>query len=180
MTERRRELVELLFGFFPAQVLRVAAMLGIADELARGRRTAAELAAATGTRRPALSRFLRALVCFDVVIEPEPDSAGPGSLPRALVGQAAERRPRHPARRRHRHARRTARGGLAAQSPTAPGSRLRRVGRPHLTAHGEPSRLLDGPACGLHLHPAVHQGGERLSAPICAADRSARRSMLDP
>ena len=73
MTERRPELVELLFGFFPARVLRVAATLGIANELARGRRTAAELAAATGTRQPALSRLLRALVCFEVVVEPEPD-----------------------------------------------------------------------------------------------------------
>ena len=36
MTEGRPELVELLFGFFPAQVRRGAVTLGIADELARG------------------------------------------------------------------------------------------------------------------------------------------------
>ena len=45
----RGALVPLLFGFFPTQVLRVAATLGIADHLAAGPRTVADLAAATGT-----------------------------------------------------------------------------------------------------------------------------------
>lgn len=57
----------------PAQVVHVAARLGIADELANGQRTAAEIAAATATHLPSLRRLLRALTCVGVVAETEPD-----------------------------------------------------------------------------------------------------------
>jgi hypothetical protein len=72
MGDRRSDLVELLFGFFPAQVLQVAARLGIADQLAGGGRTVDELATATGTHAPSLVRLLRALVILGVAAEPEP------------------------------------------------------------------------------------------------------------
>jgi orsellinic acid C2-O-methyltransferase len=65
----RGALVPLLFGFFPTQVLHVAATLQIADHLGGGPRTTADLAAATGTDEPSLARVLRALACFDVVDE---------------------------------------------------------------------------------------------------------------
>jgi hypothetical protein len=61
---------DLVYGFMPAQVLRVAAVLGLADELAGGRRTVAELADAVAADPAALRRLLRALACLGVLVEP--------------------------------------------------------------------------------------------------------------
>lgn len=74
MTQKRPELIELLFGFFPAQVIQVAARLAIADHLAGGPRSTAQLAASTGTDEAALYRLLRALVCIEVLGEVTPGS----------------------------------------------------------------------------------------------------------
>ncbi|MGQ0717867.1 MAG: methyltransferase [Pseudonocardiales bacterium] len=74
MAQKRPELVELLFGFFPAQVIQVAARLAIADHLAAGPRSTAQLAASTGTDEAALYRLLRALVCIEVLGEVTPGS----------------------------------------------------------------------------------------------------------
>jgi hypothetical protein len=68
-----RSLQDIVYGYMPAQVLRVAAVLGIADELAGGRRTVVELARATESDAPSLRRVLRGLTCLGVVAEPEPD-----------------------------------------------------------------------------------------------------------
>ena len=68
----RGALVPLLFGFFPTQVLHVAATLQIADHLATEPRTTADLAAVTDADEPSLARVLRALACFGVVTEAEP------------------------------------------------------------------------------------------------------------
>jgi len=68
----RGALVPLLFGFFPTQVLHVAATLQLADHLDGAPRTSADLAAATGTDEPSLARVLRALACFGVVVEVDP------------------------------------------------------------------------------------------------------------
>ena len=81
----RGALVPLLFGFFPTQVLHVAATLQLADHLHDAPRTTADLAAATGTDEPSLARVLRALACFGVVDEAEPGTwalgpHGPGLL----------------------------------------------------------------------------------------------------
>lgn len=65
-------LLDLVFGYAPAQVINVAARLGLADQLASGSRTTEELASATGTHPPSLHRLLRALACFDVVAEVAP------------------------------------------------------------------------------------------------------------
>lgn len=63
---RMRRLVE---GYQISQTIHVAAMLGIADLLADGSRTNADLAAATGTHAPTLYRLLRALATVDVLRE---------------------------------------------------------------------------------------------------------------
>jgi hypothetical protein len=81
----RGALVPLLFGFFPTQVLHVAATLQLADHLHDAPRTTADLATATGTDEPSLARVLRALACFGVVDEAEPGTwalgpYGPGLL----------------------------------------------------------------------------------------------------
>jgi hypothetical protein len=68
----RGALVPLLFGFFPTQVLHVAAKLRIADHLDGGPRNTADLATASGTDEPSLARILRALACFGVVDEVDP------------------------------------------------------------------------------------------------------------
>ncbi len=65
-------LLDALFGYAPAQVVHVAARLGIADHLARGPRSSSELAAATGTHEPSLRRLLRGLACLSGVSEDSP------------------------------------------------------------------------------------------------------------
>jgi len=68
----RRTLLQLLFGFFPSQVIHAAARLRIADVLAEGPRTSEELAAVTGTHAPSLRRLLRAMACLGMLDETEP------------------------------------------------------------------------------------------------------------
>jgi hypothetical protein len=62
-------MLTMAFGGITAQAVGVAAQLGIVDHLADGPRTAAELAAATGTHAPSLYRLLRALASLDVLSE---------------------------------------------------------------------------------------------------------------
>src|SRR5215831_3712473 len=62
----RAALQQMIYGFAFSQMLYVAAQLGIADLLAHGPKPIEELAAATGTQAPALSRVLRALVSVGV------------------------------------------------------------------------------------------------------------------
>jgi hypothetical protein len=71
------QLARLLDGFVTTQLLYVAAKLGVADVLAEGPLTAAEIAAAVGADRGALTRVLRGLVIEDVLAE---DEAGRFSL----------------------------------------------------------------------------------------------------
>jgi hypothetical protein len=47
----------VVFGYMPAQVIHVAARLGIADYLASGAMTSAELAALTETHAPSMHRL---------------------------------------------------------------------------------------------------------------------------
>ncbi|GAA4318970.1 SAM-dependent methyltransferase [Actinomadura luteofluorescens] len=65
-------LFEEAMGFTYSAALRAAAEIGVADHLAAGPRTTAELAAATGTGQDALYRILRLLAARDVVHEDEP------------------------------------------------------------------------------------------------------------
>jgi hypothetical protein len=72
MNTERSRLIDLLFGFFPAQVIQTTARLAIPDHLASGPMPIAELAAATGTHQPSLYRLLRAAEGLDL-IEQDPD-----------------------------------------------------------------------------------------------------------
>jgi SAM-dependent methyltransferase len=69
----RPPLIEMAMGYMPAQIVYVAAELGLADLLASGPRTSVELAEATGTHAPSLLRLLRALAALDVVAQTGPD-----------------------------------------------------------------------------------------------------------
>lgn len=59
-----QRILEIAAGGWMAQAMSAAAALGVADELASGPRSAAELAKATGTHPPSLYRLLR--TCADI------------------------------------------------------------------------------------------------------------------
>ena len=65
-------LQQLIFGFFPSQVLYVAARLRIPDLVADGAKSSEELAQATSTHAPSLYRLLRALAYLGILQETEP------------------------------------------------------------------------------------------------------------
>lgn len=73
MSDPLPNVFDRVVGYAPAQIIAVAARLGIADQLAGGAMTSGELAAATGTHAPSLYRLLRALACLEVVAEVGPD-----------------------------------------------------------------------------------------------------------
>jgi hypothetical protein len=60
---------QLLIQLWKPQAIHVAARLRLAEELAEGPRTAAQLAEATGTHAPSLYRLLRALARIGIFIE---------------------------------------------------------------------------------------------------------------
>ena len=62
-------LSQLLTGYWVSQTVYVAAKLGIADLLAGGARTSAELASLTGAHAPTLHRLLRALASVGVLAD---------------------------------------------------------------------------------------------------------------
>ncbi|MGH3243288.1 MAG: methyltransferase [Spirillospora sp.] len=66
-------LLDLAFGFIPAQLIHAAAETGLADALASGPKTSAELAAETGTHAPSVHRLLRGLTGLGVVEQKERD-----------------------------------------------------------------------------------------------------------
>jgi orsellinic acid C2-O-methyltransferase len=67
MTTEGARLIDLLYGFFPAQVIQTMARLSVPDQLASGPMPVAELAGATGTHEPSLNRLLRAAEGLDLV-----------------------------------------------------------------------------------------------------------------
>ena len=84
-TDPRGVVAPLLFGFFPNQVLHVAATLALPDRLLDGPRTADDLAAETGTHGPSLYRVLRALACFGILAETGPGTFALGPHGRSLL-----------------------------------------------------------------------------------------------
>ncbi|MFC4050152.1 methyltransferase [Actinomadura syzygii] len=72
-TPSRSPLLDLAFGYMPAQLIHAAAEIGVADALSAGPRSSAELAADTGTHAPSLYRLLRGLAGFGVVEQKERD-----------------------------------------------------------------------------------------------------------
>src|SRR5258708_5877596 len=59
-------MLQLISGFWISRCIYVAAKLGISDLVKDGSKTAAELAAATGTDAPSLFRLMRALASVGV------------------------------------------------------------------------------------------------------------------
>lgn len=70
----RSPLMDLAFGFMPAQMIHVATEIGVADAFTDGGpSTSTELAEATGAHAPSLHRLLRGLAGLGVVEQKEPD-----------------------------------------------------------------------------------------------------------
>ncbi|WP_067469789.1 methyltransferase [Actinomadura macra] len=69
----RSPLMDMAFGYMPAQMVHMAAELRLADALAGEPRTSGELAKETGAHAPSLYRLLRALTCMGVVEQRERD-----------------------------------------------------------------------------------------------------------
>jgi len=67
--EGQRELARLMDGYLVTQLLYVAAKLGVADVLAGGPRTGAQIAAAVGADADRLTRMLRGLATEGVFVE---------------------------------------------------------------------------------------------------------------
>lgn len=63
------QLIQMGAGAWVAAAVYAAAKLGIADHLAGGARTAADLASATGTHAPSLRRFMRTLAGLGILTE---------------------------------------------------------------------------------------------------------------
>lgn len=81
-------LLRLIYGYQVSQAIHVAAVLGLAEELADGSRAVDDLAKATATHAGALLRLLRALAAVEVLRE-EPDGTfGLTDLGEALRGPA--------------------------------------------------------------------------------------------
>ncbi len=64
-------LLRMIRGFQVSHMIYVAAKLGIADLLADGAKSSADIASATGTHAPSLYRLLRALAGFGIFAEDE-------------------------------------------------------------------------------------------------------------
>ncbi|HEY8478563.1 MAG TPA: methyltransferase [Spirillospora sp.] len=69
----RSPLLDMAFGYMPAQMLHVAAEIRLADAFGHGPMSSAELAEATGTHAPSLYRLLRGLTGLGVVDQVERD-----------------------------------------------------------------------------------------------------------
>src|SRR5437867_7203724 len=80
-------LLQMITGYWTAQVIYVAAKLGLADLLKDGPRSSDQLAQATGTHAPSLPRLLRALVGLAVFAE---DTDGGFALTRLGAGLQSE------------------------------------------------------------------------------------------
>src|SRR5512143_1857421 len=65
----QQTLMQMINGYWSSQMICVAARLGIADLVADGPKSSAELAETTGTHAPSLYRLLRALASFGVFAE---------------------------------------------------------------------------------------------------------------
>lgn len=78
-------LLTIVNSSWMSQAARVAAELDLADLLAGGPRSVADLAAATGTHEPSLHRLLRALVTIDVCREEDDGTFALTPMGRLLV-----------------------------------------------------------------------------------------------
>jgi SAM-dependent methyltransferase len=77
-------MLQLISGFWIARGIYITAKLGLADLVKDGRKTAAELAAATGTHAPSLFRVLRALASVGIFTQDGEDRFGDTPLLQTL------------------------------------------------------------------------------------------------
>jgi hypothetical protein len=143
-------LLRLATGFWLSQALYVAARLGVADHLAEGPRTAAELAAAAGAHEDALGRILLVLAGAGVLTRDAQGRFGLSALGEPLASQApSSLRPyvlflgSRPSWR--------AWGELAHSAATGEPAFDKAFGRPifeHLAGHDEDAAVFDAAMAG--------------------------------
>ena len=63
------QVIQMAMGYWVSRIVWMAAKLGLADKLAKGPRSAAELAGETGTHAPSLHRLLRTLASLGILTE---------------------------------------------------------------------------------------------------------------
>ena len=78
------QLIQMCAGGWVAAAVYAAAKLGIADHLATGAKSAAELAPVTGTHAPSLRRFMRTLAGFGILTESDGERFALTPLGKAL------------------------------------------------------------------------------------------------
>ncbi|MEU2035651.1 methyltransferase [Nocardia amamiensis] len=81
-------LMELIAAGWITQAIHAAAALGVADELAKGPRSSAELAAAVGADQDALRRLLRLLISYGIFTQHRDGRYALTSMARALCRDA--------------------------------------------------------------------------------------------
>jgi hypothetical protein len=82
------QLIQIGTGHWPAGLVYTAADIGLADHLANGPRSAADLAGPTGTHPRALHRFMRTLASFGILTQRDDDTFGLTPLGEALKTDA--------------------------------------------------------------------------------------------
>src|SRR5436309_12122354 len=82
------QLIQMATGYWVSRMVYAAARLGLADHLAHGPRTAAELAGPTGTDEGALYRLMRTLASLGVLSEDASRRFALASLGEALKSGA--------------------------------------------------------------------------------------------
>jgi hypothetical protein len=82
------QLIQIGTGHWPAGLVYTAADIGLADHLANGPRSAADLAGPTGTHPRALHRFMRTLASFGILTQRDDDRFGLTPLGEALKTDA--------------------------------------------------------------------------------------------
>ena len=93
VTGPQATLLRLAYGALAAQVIYVAAKLGLADLLKDGARSSADLAAPAGVDAAILRRVLRSLASLGVLVETAPDRFGLTEMGQCLRSDRPDHHP---------------------------------------------------------------------------------------
>ncbi|MGH9414136.1 MAG: methyltransferase [Terriglobales bacterium] len=175
------EMMRLLWpGAMVPQVIRVAAELGLADEMAGGAKSAEDLAKATHTHGPSLARLLRALASVGVFAQDEDGRYRQTPLSDILRRDNPETlRPWALAQSAHFFWRPMGELGAAVRSGQPPFEHL--YGAPffeYMAAHPEDAAVFNGAMSSSATHTAAIVGAYDFSKFDCVVDVGGGRGAL--
>lgn len=165
------QMSRMLTGYWVAQALYAAAKLGLADLIAGSPRSAADLAAATGTDAPSLYRLLRALASVGVFAEDEQQRFGLTPLAECLRDIPGSQRDLALMNGEEHY---QAWGELLYSVQTGKPAFDKLFGAPvfdYLSQHPDKARIFDGAMVGVH--------GRETAAMLDAYDFSALGTVAD-